>query len=317
MKQGLVSVVIPTFNRADLIVECVDSALSQTYANIEVMVVDDGSTDDTLARLKELQNRHGSRISVVSQEHAGVSAARSRGLKASRGEFVQFLDSDDLLYPDKIERQVADLTQNPAACLSYCVTRETNAVTGEVIPSTRATGETLTHLYPRLLGTRLWGTLTPLYRITAIERAGAHFLPLQIFEDWEFESRIAALAMPVVHNKHCLAEIRKGLGKHPSPGAITGENVDDLCTVMESVYQRCPVDLRVGSDLDSFARSAFFYARRAFMFRKDDTAVRLLELAGKASPNMATTLKIRMFNLLRLVLDPAALARFADRIRAA
>src|SRR5215469_9413426 len=116
MTTSLVSVIIPTFNRGDLICRAVDSALQQTYPNLQVIVVDDGSTDRTLHRLR----RYGSQIQVISQANAGPSAARNRGIQAAKGELIAFLDSDDLWLPAKIERQVA-LLQKAGAHVPGCV----------------------------------------------------------------------------------------------------------------------------------------------------------------------------------------------------
>jgi glycosyltransferase involved in cell wall biosynthesis len=102
-RNPLVSTVIPTYNRAHVIGEAVESALGQTYPNTEVIVVDDGSKDDTLERLKS----YGDKVRVISQANAGPAAARNRGIAAARGDFVAFLDSDDLWLPEKIKQQVA------------------------------------------------------------------------------------------------------------------------------------------------------------------------------------------------------------------
>src|SRR6266516_2486605 len=89
---GLVSVVIPTFNRAAIVTRAIESALSQTYGNIEVIVVDDGSADDT----RDIVASYGERVRYFYQNNAGVSAARNTALRNARGEFVAFLDSDDV-----------------------------------------------------------------------------------------------------------------------------------------------------------------------------------------------------------------------------
>lgn len=103
----LVSVIIPTFNRSDTIARTMDSVMNQSYSDIEVIVVDDGSTDET----PEILRNYGGKIKVISQTNAGPSAARNAGLKIARGSIVAFLDSDDVWLPRKIERQVAVLNQ--------------------------------------------------------------------------------------------------------------------------------------------------------------------------------------------------------------
>jgi len=98
-----ISVVIPTYNPAQYLREALDSALSQTYGNREIIVVDDGSTDGTPKVLLPYLGH----ITYLRQANAGVSAARNTGIRAARGEWVAFLDDDDLWHPDKIARQVA------------------------------------------------------------------------------------------------------------------------------------------------------------------------------------------------------------------
>ena len=102
----LVSVVIPTFNRAKVVTRAIDSVLEQTYRNCEVIVVDDGSTDDTADVLRSYKDK----IVYIQQKNAGPSAARNRGIRESKGEFIAFLDSDDLWFATKLERQAGLLT---------------------------------------------------------------------------------------------------------------------------------------------------------------------------------------------------------------
>jgi glycosyltransferase involved in cell wall biosynthesis len=102
MSAPLVSVIIPTYNRAILLSEAVNSVLLQTYQNIEIIVIDDGSTDNTT----EVMATFGDRVRYTRRPNAGVNAARNLGLKQARGEFVALLDSDDLWAPFKIELQV-------------------------------------------------------------------------------------------------------------------------------------------------------------------------------------------------------------------
>ena len=103
-----ISVVIPTYNRADLISETLDSVLAQTYRDFEVIVVDDGSTDDTI----KLLSKYGQDIRIIGQENQGAGSARNTGIREAKGEFIAFLDSDDLWLPKKLERQIAFLDRN-------------------------------------------------------------------------------------------------------------------------------------------------------------------------------------------------------------
>jgi glycosyltransferase involved in cell wall biosynthesis len=107
----LVSVIIPTFNRAGVICRTIDNIFQQTYGNFELIVVDDGSTDDTPSLLR----RYSNRIRVITQENAGPAVARNQGARAARGEIIAFQDSDDLWKPTKLERQVALLVKTDAS----------------------------------------------------------------------------------------------------------------------------------------------------------------------------------------------------------
>src|SRR4051812_13032545 len=94
-KKSLVSVVIPTYNRAYILGRALDSLLAQTYRNLDIIVVDDGSTDGTRDLIAEKYS-HDSRIRYVYQDNQGVSAARNSGLRLMRGDYVALLDSDDV-----------------------------------------------------------------------------------------------------------------------------------------------------------------------------------------------------------------------------
>ena len=115
----LVSVIIPTYNRGWIIKEAIDSVLAQDFKDFELIVVDDGSTDNT----PEILNSYRGDILVFRQDNQGVSAARNRGIAEASGRFIAFLDSDDLWLPQKLFRQVEFFNKNPDA--QICQTEET------------------------------------------------------------------------------------------------------------------------------------------------------------------------------------------------
>src|ERR1700736_2136561 len=121
MTTPTVSVVIPTFNRAGSVGTAIESVLAQTWQHFEVIVVDDGSTDDTAKKL----SRFGDRIQSISQSNKGVSAARTAGIHSGRGKWVAFLDSDDRWQPTKLERQMQCMrTLNVGMCFTRCLTNK-------------------------------------------------------------------------------------------------------------------------------------------------------------------------------------------------
>lgn len=115
----LISVVIPNYNCGTFLKECLDSVISQSYGNIEIIVVDDGSTDNSLA---VLSGYLGS-ISLTKTSNKGASSARNLGLSLARGEFIAFLDSDDVWQPKKLELQINKI-DNDDCDIVYCSSRE-------------------------------------------------------------------------------------------------------------------------------------------------------------------------------------------------
>ena len=115
MNAALVSVVIPVFNGAAFVPTAIDHVLAQTYRPLQIVVVDDGSTDNT----SEVLTRYGDQIELVRQKNRGVGHARNTGIAASQGEYVAFLDQDDWWRPDKIARQVTSFECDPALGLVH------------------------------------------------------------------------------------------------------------------------------------------------------------------------------------------------------
>jgi len=117
MTNSRVSIIIPAYNAADYLKEAVDSVLAQTYKNIEIIVVDDGSTDDTRSALESYVA--SGKIKYIYQKNKGLAGARNTGIKNASGKYVAFLDADDLFLPDKVAEQARALEENPGYGVCY------------------------------------------------------------------------------------------------------------------------------------------------------------------------------------------------------
>ena len=111
----LVTVIIPCFNSELFIQDCVESVLQQTYENIEIILIDDGSTDGSLSKIEEFSTK----IMILKKENQGAASARNLGIRNSNGSYIAFLDSDDVWYPEKIEKQLQLMTEKHLD-LVYC-----------------------------------------------------------------------------------------------------------------------------------------------------------------------------------------------------
>ena len=208
-----VSVIIPTYNRAHCIGDAINSVLRQSFQDFEFIVVDDGSTDDT----SDVLGTYGNRITLIRQANAGVSSARHTGVRAARGEWVAFLDSDDTWDTDKLKTQIEDVQKNPEAVAHIMDAAFTDPL--RQCPSIfdlKCLKEEFTERPLRsrpLLDVLLCAFPTPccLIRRTVIERAGYSNTSFRILEDLDLLARVA-LEGPFMVNCHVGATVRRRPG---------------------------------------------------------------------------------------------------------
>jgi glycosyltransferase involved in cell wall biosynthesis len=182
----LVSVVVPAFNAASYLPDALDSALAQDYAELEVIVVDDGSTDTTAEVAASFASRG---VKYVRQANAGPGPARDLGVQHSNGSFVAFLDSDDTWLPGKLARQVAHFDAYPNVALvsgAYLQCNERNEPTA-VMPAPRVEAG---DVFERLLVENFIGTSTAVVRKSCLVAAGG-FGSLPLGQDWDTWLRMA------------------------------------------------------------------------------------------------------------------------------
>ena len=201
------SVVMPAFNAEAHISEAIDSVCAQSLGAWELVVVDDGSTDATPAIVRGVKDK---RVRYLRQENQGVSAARNAGMAVARADVVAFLDADDLLMKDALERHLEVLAARPEAVASYgeaVVIDASGALRGGGRPifNARPSGKVLEALLSQNFV--VCGVLAA--RRSALEAAGTFNTSLSLFEDWEYWCRVAAVgefaylgAEPVLAYRH-------------------------------------------------------------------------------------------------------------------
>ena len=183
-----VSVIIPTYNSARYLSDAVDSVLAQTFKDFEVLVIDDGSTDDT----ESLMSRYGAAVRCIHQENAGVAVARNRGIRESHGRYVAFLDADDTWLPDKLTKEVRalDLNRDYRACYSAFAVADCDLVPFDVNNSKRE-GSALKDLLLR--GNVIATPSTVMCERALFAETGGFDPALSQCADWDMWVRLAAL----------------------------------------------------------------------------------------------------------------------------
>lgn len=205
-----VSILIPCHNAGRWVAATLESALAQTWPRTEIILVDDGSTDDSLAVARAFEPRG---VRVVSQPNAGASAARNHALRLASGDYIQFLDADDLLAPDKIARQVKALSLSPTAMLASGVwgrfeEKPANArFNPEAVYAARDGVEFLQLHYETgsMMQPAAWLAARPL-----LECAGPWNETLSLNDDGEYFARVMLAAGPIVHCPDARVYYRSG-----------------------------------------------------------------------------------------------------------
>jgi len=279
----LVSTIIPVFNRPVQLRHAVESVLAQDYRPIEVIIVDDGSTDETPAVAKELAAANPEVVHVFMQGNAGPGAARERGRLEARGEFLQYLDSDDVLLPGKFAVQVGALRQRPDCHVAYGMTRFRCRDGSTPAGAWKGSGVARTTMFPSFLAERWWDTPTPLYRREICDRAGP-WTSLRLEEDWEYDCRVASMGARLVWCDQYVCEVRDHAGDRLCRGGLAPERLRQRTrshVLILGHAQRAGIGADA-PEMQRFARELFLLARQCGAAGLPDESRQLFDLARAA-----------------------------------
>ncbi|MFH7025644.1 MAG: glycosyltransferase [Heteroscytonema crispum UTEX LB 1556] len=185
---ALISVIIPVYNGEKTICKTIESVLNQTFTDLELIVVNDGSQDSTLDIVKSISD---SRLQLFLYPNAGQAISRNRGIKQASGEYISFIDADDLWTPDKLECQLAALQDHPEASVAYSWCNHIDVEGKFLRPGSRIIANG--NVYPQLLVANfLENGSNPLIRRQALTEVGEFEASLSPAEDWDLWLRLAA-----------------------------------------------------------------------------------------------------------------------------
>jgi len=231
-----ISVVVPAYNGERTILETIKSIQQQTFSDFELIVINDGSTDRTLEPLATVEDP---RLKVFSYENGGLPVARNRGIARAMGEFITFIDADDLWTPDKLELQLAALQQHPEAGVAYSWTLVMDEKGEGFYPGKSVSFEG--NVYPQLLLSNFIASgSNVMLRREAIASVGEFDPTLRSCEDWDYWLRVAARWSFVVVPKHQIL-YRQSSGAMSSKVEVMEKN---LLIVHERAFQAAPPELQ-------------------------------------------------------------------------
>jgi len=300
--ERIVSAIIPTYNNADMVVEAVRSVQAQTWPAMEIIVVDDGSDDDTLTRLSEF----GDAVKVIQQENLGPAFARNAGIRASTGEIIAFLDSDDLWMPEKIEQCVAALDANPDAGVVYTAVywHEMDSGLEYVLPQYTMSGWMARDLFLECHGVC---TSALVVRRSCFEKTGYFDEDFFRAQDWDLMIRLAE-DFQYTHVDKPLTEMRRHRGNLSTTHRDLYAKYNLM--VLENALKRRP-DLYEELKADSFARAYFRFG----MLLYSDFKMR--EARAQFKRSLAYQWDFRTLNYIVRSLLPVALVRKLRQVRLA
>jgi glycosyltransferase involved in cell wall biosynthesis len=250
-----VSVIIPCYNVADYVPECLASVYAQTYSDLEVICVDNRSSDDTLGTLQHLQATHYPDLVVLEEERPGAPHARNSGLEVTSGAWVQFLDADDLLLPDKIERQVSIATEKTGFVAGGYIRRAADGSERVSRPEENP--------WKGVFATRLGITSANLFKRSSLQGVGGWRTTLTSSQEYDLMFRLLrAGAVPAIDLEPLTVKRARPAGQiSQQDGTKTwGQYVELRIEMMQYLREHQPDEWRAH---ESFYLQQFFDALRA------------------------------------------------------
>ena len=277
----------------------VDSVLAQKYRPIEIILVDDGSTDGTTQTVATLVADDPDVVRSVRITNCGPGGAREQGRLIARGEFIQYLDSDDRLLPNKFAVQVDALLKNPDCGVAYGKTRLIDEAGEVLVAPFKRSGEIFEHLFPELLVDRWWNTHTPLYRRSVCDKVGP-WSAMRMAEDWHYDARVGALGTRLVFCDEFVSEHREHSHERLTGGGLSPQALKDFGQLIPTLFScACQAGVEVGcAEMQHFSRWAFSLARQLGCAGESQQAQQCFDIAREADRDGGRSVQYQLCKIL-------------------
>ncbi|HEV2761343.1 MAG TPA: glycosyltransferase family 2 protein [Pyrinomonadaceae bacterium] len=274
----LVSVLIPCYNAEPFVCEAVESALDQTCGGVEVIVADDGSSDGSVGAIRR---RFGSAVRVESLPNRGACAARNRAFELSRGRFIQFLDADDLLTPDKLEKQLPPLLSGEADLVfsKGMLFGDGRPARPKKRPVRRPEGE---DPFVYCLSQGL-STVGPLHRRECIEKVGGFREGVRRAQELDLHLRLAATNVRILLLEECLYSVREHAGPRITRSSQPPDQMLKLLLELADLLEAPPYEL-TAPRRDALAGALIQHSLNAYRHGAEGSAAAGLRRARQLSP---------------------------------
>jgi glycosyltransferase involved in cell wall biosynthesis len=311
-QKELVSVIIPLYNRARFIEETLDSVAHQTWRPIEIVAVDDGSTDDSVRvvqqwfRTLKNEQKKGLSLNLLKQANKGAPAARNHGLREAKGEYIQFLDSDDLLMPEKLAVQMKFLLNNKEYGYVYSIT-ESFGNDNKQISGTKGSQKLAVHLEGHTLNTEVG-----IYRKNVCDKLGPWKEKLDIWQDIEYNLRLLLSNVKIKFIAEVLVLFRIDNTKRISDKFTSEEVLKTIHEMLFVMRQKASIEEK-RIIKNKLSAQCFSIALHALLDKKITLAHEAIQLGLKLSQKRGRTCKLMVLNGLTRLILPVKMKQKAAR----
>ncbi len=297
----LVSIIIPCFNASRWLSEAIDSCLEQTYSNIEIIIIDDGSTDNSWEIIKNYSDKYKNKIKCRSIPHSGGNHARNLAISLSNGDYIQFLDADDYILPEKIERQVRYLEVTDAEVVygdwRYQYHRDDGTIQLDKIEISGIQ----TDILESLLATWWVAVAAILYKRQAVENSDGWDENLPAVQDRDFFLSVVINGAKVKYQSGCYSIYRR-YGDVTVSTCSKPRWIACHCQVLEKTESKLSDLQRLSNNYRRAMAACYFDLARTALFIDYSLYLKLVDAALTRFPDFEGNSNRRFYHLIRTII---------------